>query len=51
MTWPSDLRVLPPLARLDHVLVSDAITVVSVREGPGRGSDHLPLLAELAFTG
>lgn len=50
-TWPSDLRLLPPLARLDHVLVSDAVAVLGVREGTGRGSDHKPLVADLAVTG
>lgn len=47
-TWPSDLRPLPPLARIDHVLVSPHLGVLGVREGQGRGSDHRPVIADLA---
>jgi endonuclease/exonuclease/phosphatase family metal-dependent hydrolase len=45
-TWPSG-SWLPPLMRLDHVLVSPDIGVRSVREGRGHGSDHRPIIAEL----
>ena len=48
-TWPTDRRWVPPLARLDHVLVSPEVVVVDVREGTGRGSDHRPVIADLAL--
>jgi endonuclease/exonuclease/phosphatase (EEP) superfamily protein YafD len=48
-TWPRDQWPLPPLMRLDHVLVSPDIDVRSVREGLGRGSDHRPIIADLTF--
>ncbi len=50
-TWPLDLRPLPPLLQLDYVLVSDQVAVLDVWEGTGRGSDHRPLLADLAVVG
>jgi endonuclease/exonuclease/phosphatase (EEP) superfamily protein YafD len=45
-TWPWGYW-LPPLLRLDHVLVSPDIRVRSIREGHGQGSDHRPIIAEL----
>lgn len=50
-TWPLDMRPLPPLVHLDHVLVSDDIAVLDVREGTGRGSDHRPVVVDLAVIG
>ncbi|MDQ6797695.1 MAG: endonuclease/exonuclease/phosphatase family protein [Actinomycetota bacterium] len=50
-TWPSDLRVSPPFARIDHVLVSPHLEVLGVSEGVGRGSDHHPVIADLAVKG
>lgn len=43
-TWPNNsfLRYLPGL-RLDHVYVSDEISVRSVKIGRGNGSDHQPV--------
>lgn len=46
-TWPCDLRPLPSLARIDHVLVSPQVGVVAVSEGEGRGSDHRSVVADL----
>jgi endonuclease/exonuclease/phosphatase family metal-dependent hydrolase len=45
-TWPRG-SWLPPLMRLDHVLVSPDIGVRTIREGHGQGSDHRPIIAEL----
>jgi len=50
-TWPRGGRVFPPLFRIDHVLVTDGIEVVAVREGRGPGSDHRPVIADLAIAG
>ncbi len=47
-TWPANRRLVPPLALLDHVLVSDGIAVLDVAERTGPGSDHRMVLAELA---
>ena len=47
-TWPNGRR-LPSFALLDHVLVSPPIIAISVREGTGRGSDHRPVVADLAL--
>jgi endonuclease/exonuclease/phosphatase (EEP) superfamily protein YafD len=48
-TWPRNRWLLPPLMRLDHVLVSPEIGVRSVREGIGQGSDHRPIIADLVL--
>lgn len=47
-TWPNLPWPFPPM-RLDHVFVTGDVEVVSVREGVGEGSDHLPVFAELAI--
>jgi endonuclease/exonuclease/phosphatase (EEP) superfamily protein YafD len=47
-TWPNGRRSIPPM-RLDHVLVSDEIDARAVREGVGAGSDHRPVIADLAI--
>jgi endonuclease/exonuclease/phosphatase (EEP) superfamily protein YafD len=43
------LLALPFGIPIDHILVSDDIQVVSRHTGPFIGSDHLPVIAELAF--
>lgn len=48
--WPKQPFRLPvPLIPIDHVLVSRNITVLNRQTGPYVGSDHLPVLVELAF--
>lgn len=48
-TWPS---ALPPQLRIpiDHVLAGPGLSFVSRRVLPKLGSDHLPVLAEIAVT-
>ncbi|HUQ64135.1 MAG TPA: endonuclease/exonuclease/phosphatase family protein [Acidimicrobiales bacterium] len=50
-TWPNNLGLLPAFARIDHVLVSRRVAVVDITEGTGSGSDHRPLIADLAVVG
>jgi endonuclease/exonuclease/phosphatase (EEP) superfamily protein YafD len=47
-TWPNGQRRLPPI-QVDHVLVSPTIVPLSIREGRGSGSDHKPVVVELAL--
>lgn len=46
-TWPNGVFPLPPI-RLDHVLVSRELAVRDVRELAPNGSDHVPVVADLA---
>lgn len=48
-TWPNHYLPLPALARIDHVLVSPDLAVLAVAEGEGRGSDHRPVMVDLAL--
>jgi endonuclease/exonuclease/phosphatase (EEP) superfamily protein YafD len=48
-TWPSARRARPFL-RLDHILISGNVTVAAYRTGPGRGSDHRSVIAELGVS-
>ncbi|WP_045876167.1 endonuclease/exonuclease/phosphatase family protein [Pseudofrankia sp. DC12] len=47
-TWPADLT-LPPVIRIDHVLASPAFAITGYRRGGNDGSDHLPVIADLAL--
>lgn len=49
MTWPRNRRVVPPVARIDHVLTRGPLVVTRVTTGTGRGSDHRPLVADIAL--
>ena len=46
-TWPRHL--LFAAIPIDHCLVSDEFAVLDTRAGPNIGSDHLPLVIELAL--
>jgi len=48
MTWPRSLPLLPPVTRIDHVLTTGGLTVTRIRTGAGPGSDHRPLVADVA---
>lgn len=45
-TWPARGRI-PPLLRLDHVLVDDRIDVLGLELGPAGGGDHRAVIATL----
>lgn len=46
-TWPT---FCPPLMTpIDHLLISDGLTVLDRRVGQAIGSDHRPVVADLAF--
>ncbi|MCB9592542.1 MAG: endonuclease/exonuclease/phosphatase family protein [Sandaracinaceae bacterium] len=49
-TWPNGVFPAPPVA-LDHVFVSPELRPVRIHEGVGAGSDHRPLIVDLAPRG
>jgi endonuclease/exonuclease/phosphatase (EEP) superfamily protein YafD len=46
-TWPNGVFSFPPI-RLDHVFLSHDFGVRAVRVGDGAGSDHRPVVADVA---
>lgn len=46
-SWPQQRKLRP--VRIDQVFHSDEVVCLSIREGRGEGSDHKPLIAELAI--
>jgi endonuclease/exonuclease/phosphatase (EEP) superfamily protein YafD len=53
-TYPSSLQWGPwrlslPLVRIDYIFHSAELVALATRVGPDGGSDHLPVVAELAF--
>ena len=46
-TWPNGQHHFPPL-RLDHVFVDPRIVPLAAAEGRGQGSDHRPIVIDLA---
>ncbi|MDQ6728308.1 MAG: endonuclease/exonuclease/phosphatase family protein [Actinomycetota bacterium] len=49
MTWPRNIRVVPAMLRIDHVLTTRGLTVTRIRTGSGHGSDHRPLVADVVL--
>jgi endonuclease/exonuclease/phosphatase (EEP) superfamily protein YafD len=49
VTWPNGWQHISPPIRLDHVLVDSTIAVLDIRELRGVGSDHKPVLTDLAI--
>jgi endonuclease/exonuclease/phosphatase (EEP) superfamily protein YafD len=47
-TWPNGQHRLPPL-RLDHVFADAALVPLRATEGKGQGSDHRPIVVDLAI--
>ena len=48
-TWPNGEHFLPPL-RLDHVFTDPQLIPLDASIGTGKGSDHRPLLVDIAVT-
>jgi len=46
-TWPNGLFACPPI-RLDHVFLSHDFGVLAARVGEGAGSDHRPVVTDIA---
>jgi endonuclease/exonuclease/phosphatase (EEP) superfamily protein YafD len=46
-TWPNGMFPCPPV-RLDHVFLSRDLGVLGTRVGEGAGSDHRPVVADVA---
>ena len=46
-TWPTDWPV--PVLLMDNVLSTDGIASVRITTGAPLGSDHRPLIADIAF--
>jgi endonuclease/exonuclease/phosphatase (EEP) superfamily protein YafD len=49
MTWSQTLPLLPPVARIDHVLTGPGVAVTGIRTETGPGSDHRDLVATVAI--
>ena len=50
-TWPTNRRIIPIFAGIDHVIVDRGITAGQVQTRQVRGSDHVALLATIAAVG
>lgn len=48
-TWPNEGRTVPPMITIDHVLADERLGVVDYQVEDLPGSDHRPLLTELAL--
>ena len=50
MTWPRDQQPVVPYLRIDHVLISRHVSLLSYKVGGGKGSDHHPLDVDVAVS-
>jgi len=52
LTWPMEKHDVPllPFVAIDNVLASRSFAKISTRGGPRLGSDHRPIIADLALT-
>ena len=48
VTWPNGSGLMPPI-RLDHAFLSPELACLSITEGQGIGSDHKPLIVDVAL--
>jgi endonuclease/exonuclease/phosphatase (EEP) superfamily protein YafD len=48
MTWPRNQAWVIPYLRIDHVLLSPTLTVTGYWLGDGKGSDHHPVIVDIA---
>jgi len=48
VTFPNGVFPLPPV-RLDHIFISKHVACLSIQEGIGAGSDHRPLITNVAL--
>jgi endonuclease/exonuclease/phosphatase (EEP) superfamily protein YafD len=50
-TWPLHVRALtlPPFVAIDHVFASPGFAKIETRVGPRLGSDHRPVIADIAL--
>jgi endonuclease/exonuclease/phosphatase (EEP) superfamily protein YafD len=46
-SWPTHLPILQ--IPIDHILVNSSVQVINTRMGPNISSDHLPVIADLAY--
>lgn len=49
LTWPARFWLVPPVMRLDHILVGEGLGVQRAEVVRGAGSDHLGVAARLRF--
>lgn len=47
-TWPNGRRLYPPI-RIDHIFASSSFACLRIDEGRGAGSDHRPIVEDLAI--
>jgi endonuclease/exonuclease/phosphatase (EEP) superfamily protein YafD len=47
-TWPNGHWPLPPI-RIDQAFISPDVTCLKIVEGQGAGSDHKPLILDIAL--